>query len=168
VVRWIEAGQLAAYRTPGGHRRIRREDIRAFSVERGIPLVEPDEAGRVVLVVDDEPVIRAAMIQLIQKLSPDIPVLTAEDAFQAGQLFARYQPALVFLDLRLPGLDGFQFYEHIRAEDRQGETAVVAITGMNDSDLHQRLRRSGIQRLLRKPFTSRAVHDLLKEFVPAY
>lgn len=165
VVRWIEGGKLEAYRTAGGHRRVRNSALQAFCREQGVPLVSMDEEHNPVLVVDDEPYIRAAMVKLLQRLAPEVPVLAAEDAFQASQLVARHTPVLVFLDLRLPGMDGFSFLEHIRATEGGRDTRVVAISGMSDRDLHLRTARAGFSGLLRKPFTSAAVERLLDELL---
>lgn len=165
VTRWIDGGELAAHRTPGGHRRIPREALLAFCREHRVPLQEPVQKHHCVLVVDDEAVVRAAMVQLINLLDPGIPVLTAEDAFQAGQLFASYQPAVVFLDLVLPGLDGLAFYERLLEMEGGADTAVVVITGVKGDRMEQRARQMGIQRFLRKPLTSTAIARILEEFL---
>ena len=165
VIRWIQDGLLDAYKTPGGHRRVRRGALLEFCREHGVPLVSSDSSPRPVLVVDDEPSVRGAMVKLVQRLAPDTPVLAAEDAFQAGQLFNEHAPALVFLDLRLPGMDGFRFLEHIRSSPGGGDTQVVAMSGMGARDLHLRTERAGFAGLLRKPFTSAAVERLLGELL---
>ncbi len=165
VVRWIEAGKLEAYRTAGGHRRVRKSALQAFCREQGVPLVSPEQGHRPVLVVDDEPYIRGAMVRLLQRLAPEVPVFAAEDAFQASQMVARHTPALVFLDLRLPGMDGFRFLEHIRATRGGSEARVVAISGMTDRDLHLQTERAGFAGLLRKPFTSASVERILDELL---
>jgi CheY-like chemotaxis protein len=119
-----------------------------------------------VLVVDDQAVVRKAIVKLINLLDPAIPVLTAEDAVQAGQQFAKYQPAIVFLDLVLPGADGFTFHNRLREMDGGADTAVVVITGAPGDSVELRARAMGIQRFLRKPLTSAAIALILEEFLP--
>ena len=165
VIRWIEGGKLTAYRTPGGHRRVRRDALQVFCREHGVPLVVTPNGPRPMLVVDDEPFIRGAMVKLLQRLAPEVPVLAAEDAFQASQMLVENEPTLVFLDLRLPGMDGFRFLEHIRATPTGAEVPVVAISGMNDRDLHLQTERAGFAGLLRKPFASEAVKRILAELL---
>ena len=61
IINWVNAGRLPAFRTPGGHRRIRREDLVRFMRESGIPLPEElrEGTGRPrVLVVDDDQAVR--------------------------------------------------------------------------------------------------------------
>ncbi len=166
VVRWIESGRLPAFRTPGGHRRVQRSALLSFCRQHNVPMLEPGNSRRAILVVDDEPLIRGSMVELLAELVPGVPVLTAEDAFQAGQLFDRHHPCLVFLDLVLPGLDGFQLFEYIASTEEGADTAVVAITGSARRGLRQRAEEAGIQRFLRKPFTTESVRRVLEEFLP--
>src|SRR5689334_15569186 len=55
VINWIEQSLLPSYRTPGGHRRIRREDLLAFLRKHQIPTPASLVEGKFsVLIVDDE------------------------------------------------------------------------------------------------------------------
>src|ERR1700741_2862431 len=55
VINWIEQSLLASYRTPGGHRRIRREDLLAFLRKHQIPTPASLVEGKFsILIVDDE------------------------------------------------------------------------------------------------------------------
>src|SRR5215468_8317366 len=55
VINWIEQNLLPSYRTPGGHRRIRRDDLLAFLRKHQIPTPESLVEGKVnILIVDDE------------------------------------------------------------------------------------------------------------------
>ena len=66
VINWIKDGMLPAYTTPGGHRRIKREDILHLMKKNNMPI--PDELSKTgkdrVLVIDDDPKI-LRMIQTI-------------------------------------------------------------------------------------------------------
>src|SRR4029079_19707530 len=68
IINWVNAGRLSAFRTPGGHRRIRREDLIRFMRDNGIPLPEDlrECSGRPrVLVVDDESAIRETLAEFL-------------------------------------------------------------------------------------------------------
>jgi excisionase family DNA binding protein len=59
IINWIEAGHIEAYKTVGGHRRIKRADLEAFMRRQGIPIPEEEivtERKRI-LIVDDDPII---------------------------------------------------------------------------------------------------------------
>src|ERR1700748_1242941 len=60
VINWIEQDLLASYRTPGGHRRIRREDLLAFLRKHQIPTPGQlvDEKFKVLIVEDEEEIVK--------------------------------------------------------------------------------------------------------------
>jgi excisionase family DNA binding protein len=45
ISKWIDSGKLTAFRTPGGHRRVRAQDLKAFCSSRGIPITGELEAA---------------------------------------------------------------------------------------------------------------------------
>jgi excisionase family DNA binding protein len=155
IINWVNAGRLAAFRTPGGHRRIRREDLVIFMRENGLPLPDELKQGsgrRKVLVVDDE----ASICELIaEHLSgrPEEPceVSTASDGFEAGRLVATFRPEVVILDLRMPGLDGFQVCKTIKADPETASTMVIAMTGYHTPETEARILECGAIRCFAKP-----------------
>jgi excisionase family DNA binding protein len=161
IINWVNAGRLPAFRTPGGHRRIRRDDLARFMRENGIPL--PDElrdgSGRPrLLVVDDEATIREVIAEsLARRTVNPYEVMTAADGFEAGRLVATFRPDIVLLDLRMPGLDGFQVCRTIKADPETSSTIVVAITGYHTPETETRIVECGAVRCLAKPIEPSAV-----------
>ncbi|WGD31521.1 response regulator [Ancylobacter sp. WKF20] len=87
----------------------------------------PGEEEGLVLVVDDDPQVRA----MIRKTIEDVGLHAAEAA--NGQaaldwLEAHHLPALVLLDLMMPEMDGFEFLSHVRADERFGDLPIVVLT----------------------------------------
>ena len=87
IIRWIEEGRINAYKTPGGHRRIMRDDLIVFCQSAGIPTdwaQHNDQRTRKVLVVDsDAATVNAILDDLLDAEDPNSPL-----AFQvehAGQ-----------------------------------------------------------------------------------
>jgi len=106
VVNWIEAGKITAHRTPGGHRRIGREEIIRFSRAFSYPL--PDEflaaSGPVrVLVADGDPDL-GEMFQDFLTMRGSYEVRVAGGAFEAGYLLGAFQPQIFVLDPSIPGI----------------------------------------------------------------
>ncbi len=132
IINWVNAGRLAAFRTPGGHRRIRKEDLVRFMRENGIPVPETlrEGSGRPrVLVVDDDAAIREVVAEHMSTRLRPFEVMTAADGFEAGRLVATFRPDVVLLDLRMPGMDGFQVSRAIKADPDSAATIVIAMTG---------------------------------------
>ena len=161
IINWVNAGRLPAFRTPGGHRRIRRDDLARFMRENGIPLPEDlrDGSGRPrVLVVDDEASIREVIAaSLASRPTQPYEVMTAADGFEAGRLVATFRPDVVLLDLRMPGLDGFQVCRTIKADPETSSTIVIALTGYHTPETEARIVECGAVRCLAKPIEPSAI-----------
>jgi excisionase family DNA binding protein len=164
IINWVNAGRLPAFRTPGGHRRIRREDLGRFMRENGIPLPEElrDGSGRSrVLVVDDEASIRDVIAESLSHRSNAYEVMTAADGFEAGRLVATFRPDVVLLDLRMPGLDGFQVCRTIKGDPETASTLVIAMTGYHTQETESRIVECGAIRCLAKPIEPSAVATVI-------
>jgi excisionase family DNA binding protein len=169
IINWVNAGRLAAFRTPGGHRRIRREDLVRFMRENQIPL-PPDlveGSGRPkVLVVDDEPLIRDVVAEYLSK-RPEKPyeVAVAADGFEAGRLVTAFRPDVVLLDLRMPGLDGFQVCRTIKEDKDTASTIVLAMTGYHTPETEARVLECGALKCLAKPIAPSEIASVLDQVV---
>ena len=98
------------------------------------------------MVVDDEPIARLALRVLLER-DPDIELLADADALAAERRLPHERPELLFLDVHMPGLDGFELLERIGVET---VPAVVFVTGWD--------------RHARRAFDVGAVDYLLKPF----
>lgn len=171
IINWVNAGRLPAFRTPGGHRRIRRDDLVRFMRDAQIPL--PDEltdgSGRPkVLVVDDEPAIRGLLADSLAN-RPERPfeVSVAADGFEAGRLVSSFRPDVVLLDLRMPGLDGFQVCRTIKDDKDTRSIVVVAMTGYHTPETEARAIECGASRCVAKPFTPAEIASVLDGLLAA-
>ncbi len=164
IINWVNAGRLSAFRTPGGHRRIRREDLITFMRDNGIPLPDELQEGsglRKVLVVDDEAGIRDLLAKHLASRSDPYEVLTAADGFEAGRLVATHKPHVVLLDLKMPGLDGFQVCRTIKADPETSKTVVIAMTGYHSPETEARILECGAVRCFSKPVEASALSDYI-------
>ena len=154
IINWVNAGRLPAFRTPGGHRRIRREDLLLFMRDNGLPIPEEMQQGsgrRKVLIVDDEPSIRELLAEHLSTRNSPYEVSTAADGFEAGRLVATFRPDVVLLDLRMPGVDGFQICRTIKADPGTASTVVIAMTGYYSPETEARVLECGAVRCFAKP-----------------
>lgn len=152
VIRWIEDGLIPAFKTVGGHRRVRREDLEKVCSERGIPfnVQTGDETGRI-LVVDDEPVVLDLVRDVVNDITHSFEVEVARDAFDAGRLVAVFRPQLIFLDLMMPGVDGFEVCTRLKRDSATAHTEIVAITGYYTEANMERILAAGAAACLKKP-----------------
>jgi len=170
VGRWIRAGKLKAFRTVGGHRRILRSDLEAFMEAFGIPgdLGRRSEKTRRVMVVDDDEIMVKVLRELIGTLDGAWEVKGAGDGFEAGRLVETFEPALVFLDLMMPGMDGFEVCRRIKSDARTEHTEIVGITGYFTEENREKLKACGAIDLYRKPIDLETLQEILEQiFSPA-
>jgi excisionase family DNA binding protein len=135
VKNWIEAGQLEAFRTPGRHFRIRASELRRFQAAFGFG-AESDESLRI-LVVDDQQDFIDLALDALRDLVPGARVEGACGGYEALLRIGAVQPSLLLLDLRMPGLDGFEVCRRVKEAPATKATKIVAMTGFDDEEAQQ-------------------------------
>lgn len=157
VVNWVTAGLLEAFRTPGGHRRIRREDLLAFARARSFPLVEelldhapPAVITHRVLIVDDEPEF-CELVRTYLRARGGWEVELAHSGFAAGLTIARFKPDVVLMDILMPDMDGFEVLKMMMGDAEMREIPVVACTAWRDPTVEARVAREPFRAAVQKP-----------------
>ena len=80
IRKWAEAGRIQVFKTPGGHRRIRREDLIRFLRENSIPVHEDlDNSGVKILVVDDEKAVISVIRRFLERSKTPFQIEVAMD-----------------------------------------------------------------------------------------
>jgi len=152
VINWIDRGFLPAGRTPGGHRRVAPADLVRFLMRQGLPVPPPlARPPATVLVVDDERGCAEWLACEFAERYSDCRVLVANDGFAAGRLFGMHLPDLVVLDLRMPGMDGFEVCRNIKRDPGAENTAVIAVTAYPSPDAEREILGCGADGYLVKP-----------------
>lgn len=154
IRKWAEAGRIPVFKTPGGHRRIRRTDLIRFLRDNNIPLhSDLSENGVRILVVDDEKAIVSVIRRFLEHSKMSFEVNVATDGFDAGHQVGIFQPSVVFLDIRLPGIDGFEVCKKIKSTPETASTSIIAMTGYYEPETASRIIEMGAATCLKKPFT---------------
>jgi PAS domain S-box-containing protein len=122
------------------------------------PAKSPSEKKYRILVVDDNVDAADSLGMLLKVLGADVRV--AHDGRDALAMFPEYMPAVVLLDIGMPGMDGYEVARTIRA--RHGsEVTIVALTGWGQDKDRQRAREAGFDHHLVKPAEIDALQALL-------
>jgi excisionase family DNA binding protein len=154
IRKWAEAGRIRVFKTPGGHRRIRRDDLLRFLTDNAIPLHADLEASKIkILVVDDEKAVISAIRRFLERANTPFQIQSAVDGYEAGHQIASFKPQVVFLDLRLPGIDGFEVCRRIKADPESSNTHIIAMTGYYEGEVANEVTTLGAAMLVQKPFT---------------
>ncbi|MBA3995747.1 MAG: two-component system response regulator [Candidatus Accumulibacter sp.] len=121
-------------------------------------------AGVKVMVIDDSNTIRrSAEIFLVQA---GCQVLLAEDGFDALAKIADHQPDVIFCDIMMPRLDGYQTCALIKKNQRFRGTPVVMLSSKDGLFDRARGRMVGSDQYLTKPFTKDSLLQAVATFAP--
>ena len=154
VVNWIKARRLKAHRTPGGHRRIAREELAGFMSRHGIPLpvelADAVDARRKALVVGEAGWAMDHVVRQLQEAG--MVVQPTRPGFEAGIAAARLCPDVVVLVD--PGPDGGETLAGVRSDESLRSVPVVAAARAENV---QGLRAAGCEIVLASPIAEGAV-----------
>jgi excisionase family DNA binding protein len=169
VSRWVEQGKLEAFQTPGGHRRIRKQELLQFLKKHKMPLPpELAREGRIhILVVDDDDAIQKLMGSVFRGTDWAYELETAVDGFEAGQKVLSFDPDVVILDVFLPGMNGFQVCQRIGQMKRAAPIKVLAISGEMTEEVREQILKAGALDVLPKPFSPKQMVEKLEALCPA-
>ena len=110
-----------------------------------------DLAGLKVMVIDDSKTIRRTAETLLKKEGCD--VLTAVDGFEALAKISDQKPAIIFVDIMMPRLDGYQTCALIKNNPQFRATPVIMLSSKDGLFDRARGRIVGSEHYLTKPFT---------------
>ena len=119
-------------------------------------------SGLKILVIDDSNTIRRSAEIFLKQGGHE--VVLAEDGFDALSKIADYQPDLIFCDILMPRLDGYQTCAIIKRNEKFAETPVVMLSSKDGVFDKARGRMVGSQEYLTKPFTKDQLLQTVTKF----
>ena len=119
-------------------------------------------SGLKILVIDDSNTIRRSAEIFLKQGGHE--VVLAEDGFDALSKIADYQPDLIFCDILMPRLDGYQTCAIIKRNDKFSDTPVVMLSSKDGVFDKARGRMVGCQDYLTKPFTKDQLLQAVQQF----
>jgi DNA-binding response OmpR family regulator len=125
-------------------------DFLAFLFERGTLPERQEVPVSKILVVDDEAISRRAVVYALEKAR--LKSINVEEPEQALQLLLENDFDLVFLDVDMPGMTGFELCAKLRAMPHHKKTPVIFVTSLNDFDNRTNSTMAGGNDFIAKPF----------------
>ncbi len=124
-----------------------------------------DLTGLRVMVIDDSRTIRRTAETLLKKEGCE--VFTADDGFQALGKIAEVQPQVIFVDIMMPRLDGYQTCALIKSNQLFKSTPVIMLSSKDGLFDKARGRIVGSEEYLTKPFSRDELLDAVRRYLPA-
>lgn len=119
--------------------------------KKSVSNMSDDLSGLKVMVIDDSKTIRRTAENLLKKAGCD--VVTATDGFEALAKITESKPDIIFVDIMMPRLDGYQTCALIKNNSVFKETPVVMLSSKDSIFDRARGRIVGSEQYLTKPFT---------------
>ena len=148
--KYVKAGEIKTFKTPGGRYRILRNDLYEFMYRKGMYPNSLDIPGtKKVLIVDDDPAIQKLLGRALN--GSGFEMEWASDGFEVGMKTIKFRPHLVILDLFMPKMDGFEVCRRLKESPETADTKIIAISGSDTEENRQRILNCGADLFLPKP-----------------
>jgi CheY-like chemotaxis protein len=114
---------------------------------------------RRVLIVDDSPDVADSLALLLKTFGADVRV--AHSGAEGLATCADFTPELVFLDIGMPVMDGFETARRLRALPKARKATLVALTGRGEQETRRRVAEAGFDQHVTKPADLHEIQALL-------
>ena len=147
----VDRGELEAWKTPGGHRRISRDSVQRWRAARqgalaptaaprraeapAAPAVPPVRAAaRVqrVLLIEDSAHFQNLVTLLMRQSFPGVELHVADDGIAGLALAGRLQPDVLIVDILLPGIDGATLITSLRSHPQFSASRLIVVTSLDE------------------------------------
>lgn len=157
---WIEKGLLNAFRTPGGHRRVKLSDLMEFLKENKMPLPKfEDRKKRVAIYYGLD--IQAKSV--IKKLLKKIMIIETSNPFVFGYLVEKEKPDIIFFDLDNWFHEIERFFE-LLCESKSAMVSIpIGISKIVNEEIFLKAQKFGFCEVLQKPLQEKELKDLVSK-----
>jgi excisionase family DNA binding protein len=153
IINWIEAGHIKAYKTVGGHRRIKKEDLDEFMRKNAMPLPAESkgEERKKILVVDDDKIIVETLVQALEEDEYGYELISASDGFEAGLQVNHFKPDLIILDIMMPDINGYEVCQKIKCNPQTQDTKIIVLSAYLNDEAFKQMKEYGADACFSKP-----------------
>jgi excisionase family DNA binding protein len=136
---WVERGDLHAWKTQGGHRRVSVASVNALLAERGVVDVPTDPVTKLikVLIVEDDKALRKLYEATIRKWNIPVHIEVAKDGFEALVAIGAHKPDIIITDISMPGMDGIAMLRKLKEHHDFDDIEIIVVTGMDAARIEQ-------------------------------
>lgn len=163
----VERGELEAWKTKGGHRRISLQSVREFQMRNGFQPTAGSTGQELlkVLLVDDDQVSLELIRTALSKWQLPLDCTVMPSAMEALIDINSLRPQVLLTDLNMPGVDGFALLKTLRSNPAFAGMVLLAVTGMTDRDIEERGGLPEHTVLVRKPLDIHWLHGFMSALV---
>lgn len=118
-----------------------------------------------IVVIDDDPVCTGLLLAI---LGDEHLVMTANSGDAAIEILSTVRPDLIFLDITMPNINGYQVIKFIRDQPETAKTPVVVVSSLVENSDQQFALKLGADDYLTKPIMPDAIQRTIDTFLPQF
>ncbi|MBW4614093.1 MAG: response regulator [Desmonostoc vinosum HA7617-LM4] len=134
-----------------------------YTTKKRVLKVAPSQPSYRILVVDDSVENRDLLAKLL--LFVGFETRTAADGQEAIAIWQTWQPHLIWMDMRMPVMDGYEATRRIKAMARQHKTVIIALTASAFEEQQANIFAAGCDDLVPKPFPEQIIFDKMHQYL---
>ena len=136
-------------------------EVETKTSERRIIALEPNQPRYKLLIVDDNLINRQLLIKLLNPLGFELQEAT--NGKEAIEIWQDWEPHLIFMDMRMPVMDGYEATKQIKTTIKGQATAIIAITASVLKDDKNIILSAGCDDFVRKPFEESIIFEMIEK-----
>ncbi len=130
---------------------------------RRVISLAPNQPKYRILVVDDSDINRQLLVQLISPLG--FEVQEASNGTEAIEIWQSWSPHLIWMDMLMPVMDGYEATKRIKSTTKGQATAVIALTASVLEEQRAIVLSAGCDDFVRKPFQQQAIFEIMAKYL---
>ena len=139
------------------------KDIETKQATRRITALEPNQPRYRILIVDDRHDNRQLLIKLLNPFGFELR--EASNGKEAVEIWDTWEPHLIWMDMRMPIMDGYEATKQIKSTTKGQATAVIALTASTLEQERAVVRFAGCDDFLRKPFREADIFEMMNKHI---
>ena len=128
---------------------------------RRVIALEPNQPRYRLLIVDDKPINRQLLIKLLNPLGFELK--EASNGREAVEIWNEWEPQLIWMDMRMPVMDGYEATKQIKSTTKGQATAIIALTASVFEEERAVVLSAGCDDFLRKPFREEDIFETMNK-----
>lgn len=170
VQQMVESGRLVAWKTAGGHRRIRQDSVDALlshaqPQQTAAPQTRAVSDTLKVFVVEDDKPLQELYREALAQWALPLDVQVFDHGLDALLEVGRSPPDLLITDLRMSGLDGFRMIRRLRENPFAGDIAIVVVSALTPAEIEAEGGLPADITIYAKPVPFRELHGYVQALI---
>ncbi|HHP7230684.1 MAG TPA: ATP-binding protein [Xenococcaceae cyanobacterium] len=135
--------------------------VKDSTIQPQVKAIAPQQPNYRIAVVDDQETNRQLLVKLLQSVGFEIR--TASNGQEAIALWQAWQPHLIWMDMRMPILDGYAATRYIKNQPQGNQTIIIALTASAFEEQRGKVLSAGCDDFVGKPFAEPVIFDKLTQ-----